>query len=172
MAVVPSPPAAPVSYRQAPQMDLGRLGSWCAGRTPRTGRAGQGGAGVHFHPAISPLRAGSRVVAESGIWLLSQDEPSRVLSCDSSPRCACGSASPSLLPQTLHAKAAGNPPWLYKQPVRSVETQLLGVLLGVLVLCHPASEIAAASQELLGLLPPVKTTAGIFPKILQAEVGP
>lgn len=132
------------------------------------------GSKVRVHAAISPAHslppwAGGWVVAESRIWLLSQDEQSRVLPCDSSP--CCGSASPCLPSQTLHTPAAKNPSQLHKHPVRGVETQLqhgLGVLLVVLMLCHPASEIAAPLLKLLGLLPPVKTTAGIFPKILQA----
>lgn len=46
------------------------------------------GARVSVHPAVCPvrplpLRAGGGVVAVSRIWLLSQDEQSRVLPCDS-----------------------------------------------------------------------------------------
>lgn len=184
MAVVSSPPAAPAP-RQAGAANaalppapggFGSSGRLVCRVDAQGGQGRIGGARVPVHAAMSPahpllLRAGSRVVAESRIWLLSQDEQNRVLTCDSSPRCGCSSASPCLPPQTLHTKAAENAPWLHKHPVRGVETQLqhgLGVLLVVLMLCHPAREIAAPLLELPGLLPPVKTTAGIFPKILQA----
>ena len=174
----------PLPDRQAPRTppsrlppgDLGRAGGWCAGWMLTVDRAGLGQQGFHARAVISPAhplppQAGGWVVAESRIWLLSQDEQSWVLPCDSLPPCGCGSASPCLPPQTLHTKAAENPPRLHKHPVRGVETQLqhgLGVLLVVLMLCHSASDTAAPLLELLGLLPPVKTTAGIFPKILQA----
>lgn len=63
------------------------------------------------------------------------------------------------------------PPQLHKHPVRGVKTQLqhgLWVLLVLFMLSHPASGIAAPLLEHPGLLPPVKTAAGTFPKILQA----
>lgn len=144
------------------------------------GREGRiGGARVHVCPAVCPARplppwAGRWVVAVSRIWLLSQDEQSRVLPCDSdsagllTPRLCLSLPSPSN--PSLH-KLLKIPPRLPRHPLRGVKTQLehgLGVLLAVFRLCHPASEIAAPLLELPGLLPPVKTAAGIFPKILQA----
>lgn len=93
-----------------------------------------------------------RVITESRIWLLSQDEQSRVLPCDCSPlRASLRSASPCF--PLKHTKPAKKPP---KHPDRGARTrtqQGLGVLLVGPILSPSKRRGSAITCTAVGVCP-------------------